>query len=181
MSRDRDLTSADLRFYVALASAPSLAAASRALDVSRSAVTQCLAQLELRLRCRLLDRSRRRVRLTTEGELLLARGQAMLADLDELTGQLSARREVVSGHLRVAAPLGFGRRYIAPVVALYKERYPGVPVTLTLTDHPATATEDNWDVIVHIGELRSSSLVMPLRAMPTTQNLSGSRSEAARL
>ena len=160
MSRDGELTSSDLRFFVTLAGAPSLAAASRVLDVSRSAVTQRLAQLETRLRCRLLDRSKRRLRPTAEGELLLARARTLLSDLDDLAGLLNARREVISGHLRVAAPLGFGRRYVTPLVAVFRERFPGVSVTLTLTDHPATASEDNWDVIIHIGELRSSSLVM---------------------
>jgi len=160
MIRDGELTSADLRFFVTLAAAPTLAAASRVLDVSRSAVTQRLAQLETRLRCRLLDRSKRRLRPTTEGELLLERARSVLSDLDDLAGLLNARREVVSGHLRVAAPLGFGRRYVTPVLAEFRERYPGVAVTLTLTDHPATADDDNWDVIVHIGELRNSSLVM---------------------
>ncbi len=160
MSRDTGLSSADLRFFLVVASATSLAAASRALDVSRSAVTQRLGQLEARVRCRLLDRSTRQLRLTEEGRLLLGRAATLLDDLDDLADTLSLSQDVVSGHLRIAAPLGFGRRYVTPVVASFRQRYPQVTVALTLTDRPLLTAADNWDVIVHIGELRSSSLVM---------------------
>lgn len=160
MGRDSEISSVDLRFFVVIASAPSLAAASRLLDVSRSAVTQRLGQLEERLRCRLLDRTTRQLKLTEEGRLLLTRAHVVLQNLDEIAGLLNSRREEVSGHLRIAAPLGFGRRYITPLVAAFRERHPGVAVTLTLTDRPAVAGEDNWDLIIHIGELKNSSLVM---------------------
>lgn len=179
MGRTSELTSADLRFFVTLAGAPSLAAASRVLDVTRSAVTQRLAQLEARLSCRLLDRSKRRLRPTAEGQLLLARARVLLAELEELGGLLTARREVVSGHLRVSAPLGFGRRYVTPVLAAFRHQFPSVSVTLTLTDHPATADEDNWDVIVHIGELRNSSLVM-VRLAPNERVLCAAPSYLAK-
>ena len=160
MNREPALSSADLRFFLVVAGAPSLAAASRALDVSRSAVTQRLSQLEARLRCRLLDRTTRHLRLTEEGELLLGRARNVLDDLDEISDILGSRHDVVSGHLHVAAPLGFGRRYIRAIVAAFRERNPDVTVTLTLTDRPTLVTEGNWDLIIHIGELKNSSSIM---------------------
>lgn len=160
MSRDSALSSVDMRFFVVVATAPSLAAASRSLDVSRSAVTQRLGQLETRLRCRLMDRTTRHLRLTEEGQLLLSRARTVLDDLAEISDILAFRHDVVSGHLRIAAPLGFGRRYVTSMAATFRERNPGVTVTLTLTDRPAIAAEDNWDLIIHIGELKDSSLVM---------------------
>ncbi|MEP6548413.1 MAG: LysR family transcriptional regulator [Gammaproteobacteria bacterium] len=160
MARHSDLSSDDLRFFVAVARSPSLAAASRSLDVSRSAVTQRLNQLESRLRCRLVDRTTRHLRLTEEGHLLLDRARIVLEDLDQIFDMLGERRDTVSGHLRIAAPLGFGRRYIAPIAAAFRKQNPAVTITLTLTDRPAVADEHNWDLIVHIGELKNSSLVM---------------------
>jgi DNA-binding transcriptional LysR family regulator len=154
------LSSEDLRFFTVVAGAPSLASASRALDVSRSAVTQRLAQLERRLRCRLLERSTRHVRLTEEGRLLLSRADHLLQDLDELADTLGVRTDVISGHLRVAAPLGFGRKYVSGVVGEFRRLHPDVTVTLTLTDRPTVAADDNCDLVIHIGELRNSSLVM---------------------
>jgi len=166
--RSAPLSSEDLRFFMTVATAPSLAAASRALDVSRSAVTQRLAQLEKRLRCRLLDRTTRHLHLTEEGRLLLERAASLLRDLDELAHTLDVRHDVVSGHLRIAAPLGFGRKYITGVLSEFRTIYPDVTVALTLTDRPAATGEENWDVIVHIGELRNSSLVM-VRLAPNTR------------
>lgn len=160
VSRDDALSSADLRFFLVIAGAPSLAVASRSLDVSRSAVTQRLNQLETRLRCRLMDRTTRHLRLTEEGQLLLVRARIVLDDLDDIVDVLSARRDVVSGHLRILAPLGFGRRYVTPIAAGFRERNPGVTVTLTLTDRSAIADDGNWDLIINIGELKNSSLVM---------------------
>ena len=69
--------------------------------------------------------------------MLLTRARTILEDLDEIADVLSNRRDVVSGHLRIAAPLGFGRRFITPLVAVFRERNPAVSVTLTLTDRPA--------------------------------------------
>jgi DNA-binding transcriptional LysR family regulator len=160
MSRHSALSSDDLRFFVAVAGSLSLAAASRSLDVSRSAVTQRLNLLERRLRCRLLDRTTRHLRPTEEGLLLFERARTILENLDQLSDTLGERQDIVGGHLRVAAPLGFGRRYIAPITAAFRKQNPSVTVTLGLTDRPAIADENNWDLIVHIGELKNSSLVM---------------------
>ena len=160
MNPDTDLSSADLRFFVTVAGANSLAAAARELDVSRSAVTQRLRQLEERLKCVLIERSTRHLRLTEAGQIILARGQAVLDELDSIAEALSLRRKVVSGHLRIAAPLGFGRRYITPLLAAFREAHPSVLVSLTLTDRPVVSDEGNWDLIIHIGELKNSSLVM---------------------
>src|SRR3990172_3603677 len=63
-------TSDDLRFVAALSRASSLAAAARELQVTPSAVTQRLQELERRAGLRLVDRSSRRIALTSEGELL---------------------------------------------------------------------------------------------------------------
>ena len=158
--RDSALNSADLRFFLVVSGAPSLAAASRALDVSRSAVTQHLSQIEARLHCRLIDRSTRHLRLTEEGRLLLDRARTVLEELDDIADTLRVRHDVVSGHLRIAAPLGFGRRHVAAVAGRFRELHPTVTLSLNLTDRPAAAADDHWDLIIHIGELRNSSLVM---------------------
>src|SRR5688500_5378860 len=99
----------DLRFFAMVARSPTLAAAARALDVSPSAVTQRLRQLEARLKVRLVDRSTRRLVLTDEGELLAERGRAVVGAVEEITEALPTRRGSVTGRLRVVAPFGFGR------------------------------------------------------------------------
>ena len=124
MGRRFALSSDDLRFFVVVAASPSLAAASRSLDVSRSAVTQRLNLMESRLHCRLMDRTTRHLRLTEEGQLLLEQAHAILENLDQISDTLGGRQDVIGGHLRIAAPLGFGRRYVAPLAAAFRARNP---------------------------------------------------------
>ncbi|MFJ3464683.1 LysR family transcriptional regulator [Achromobacter spanius] len=149
----------DLRFFLSLSSAGSLAQAARALDVTPPAVTQRLNALEKRLGVRLVNRSARGIALTEEGHLLTLRAAQICNDLTVLADELAGRRGVVAGHLRVVAPLGFGQRYIAGLVADFRSRSEDVTASLTLSDGPPRLASDNWDVMVHIGELRDSTLV----------------------
>ena len=143
MILESTLSTEDLRFFIVVAGSVSLAAAARSLDVTPPAVTQRLRHLEGRLGVRLVERTTRRLRLTQEGQLLIDRAQVVLAGLDDITETLRDRRGVVGGHLRLAAPLGFGRHYVAPVVAAFRKLNPGVNVTLSLTDRPAVAAEES--------------------------------------
>lgn len=153
------ISTADIQFFAAVARSPSLAAAARHLDVTPSAVTQRLREMERRIGVRLVERSGRRITLTDEGELLAARGQAIADDLASLGEVLAARRGVVAGRLRVLAPLGFGRRYVAPAASRFCADHAEVRLELSLTDRLGRVPETSWDVAVHIGELRDSSLV----------------------
>ncbi len=154
------INSHDLQFFAVLSEAASLAAASRALGVSPSAVTQRLRALESRLGVRLVDRSSRRLQLTAEGHMLAGQGAAVLAQIDALTESLGRRRNAVTGHLRVAAPFGFGRRYIAQVMERLRMAYPDVELTLSLFDDPAHLHNESWDVLIHVGPLTDSTMTM---------------------
>ena len=154
------ISTEDLRFFTIVSNVASLAAAARALNVTPPAVTQRLRVLEKRLGVRLVDRSGRRNALTDEGALLAEHAARVLGDIDQVADALAARRGVVSGHLRILAPLGFGRRYVAPVVTAFHAQFPDVQVDLMLSDRPFQFREDTWDVLVYIGELRDSQLVM---------------------
>ncbi|MCA0375436.1 MAG: LysR family transcriptional regulator [Gemmatimonadetes bacterium] len=145
------LTTADLTFFATIARTPSLAAAARVLDVTPSAVTQRLQELERRVGVRLLERRGRRPTLTAEGELLATRGQAIGDELEALAEALAQRRGVVAGHLRVLAPFGFGRRYIAPVAAAFCRAHPDITLDLALSESVARVPDHSWDVAVHIG------------------------------
>ena len=84
---------ADLRFFVAITDAGSLAEAARRMDVTASSVSQRLRQLESRLGLHLVHRSTRRFSLTDEGELFYAGAVNLLAELDELIDNLRARSD----------------------------------------------------------------------------------------
>ncbi len=153
------ITSDDLRFFLSLAATPSLAQAARALDVTPPAVTQRLHALEKRLGVRLVNRSGRGTALTDEGRLLALRAGQICGELGDLADELAGRRGVVAGHLRVVAPLGFGQRYVAGLMASFRTSSENVTASLYLSDGPPRMATDDWDVMVHIGELRDSTLV----------------------
>lgn len=158
----------DLRFFATIAQAPSLAAAARQLNVSPPAVSQRLQALEERLSLRLVERSGRGLRLTAEGEILYHRSKGILETLQDLRDDLSERRDMAVGTLRVVAPLGFGRAHIAGEMAALRRHHPAVSLSLTLSDAPYHAIrQDSWDVLIHIGSLPDSGL--------TQRKLAGNR------
>jgi DNA-binding transcriptional LysR family regulator len=108
--------------------------------------------------------------LTDEGQALVDRGRDILDELGRLTDTLAARRGTVSGHLYIVAPFGFGRRYVAPVAARFRAAFPDVNISLKLSDHPGHEREDACDLVIHIGQLRDSSL-MARRVAPNERYL----------
>jgi DNA-binding transcriptional LysR family regulator len=148
----------DLEFFSSLANASSLAAAARELNVTPSAVTQRLQDLERRIGARLIDRRGRRVVLTDEGEVLAARGAEITDAVMTLSEAIATRGLAVRGHLRVVAPFGFGRAHVAPLVAAFAERYPEVTVDLQLTDQLGRFPAASWDVAIIIGARRDASM-----------------------
>ncbi|SEI45767.1 LysR family transcriptional regulator [Pseudomonas sp. NFR16] len=149
----------DIRFLLIIRESKSLLEASRKLGLTPSAVTQRLQLMEKKLDVRLVDRSARRLRFTDEGELLCARGTGLLQQFDTLLEELQERRRGFVGKLKINAPFGFGRRYVAPSVAAFKSLHPEVEIILTLSDQPMLEVEDRFDVVIHIGQLGVSNLV----------------------
>lgn len=151
--------SGDIRFLLAIRDSGSLLGAARKMGVTPSAVTQRLQLLEKRLSIRLVDRTARQLRLTQEGELLCQRGGALVQQFDALFDELQHQGQGLVGSLKINAPLGFGRRHLAAVIADFQLEHPDIEVALTLSDQPLTEAIDRFDMVIHIGELKVSNLV----------------------
>lgn len=149
----------DIRFLLVIRESTSLLEASRKLGLTASAVSQRLQQMEKKLGIRLLDRSARQLRFTDEGELLCLRGAELINQFDALLEDLHERRSGFVGRLKINAPFGFGRQYVAPAVSAFQRLHPEVEIALTLSDQPLVEATDRFDVVIHIGELRASNLV----------------------
>jgi DNA-binding transcriptional LysR family regulator len=149
----------DLRFFVRLAESGTLAEAARRMDVTASAVSQRLRQLEQRIGVHLIHRSTRRFNLTDEGELFYTKALGLLKQIDALFDTLRARTGEVAGTLNVRGPLGFGRQFLSEALADFHTQHPKLLVSLTLSDVLPAADADRFDMIVHIGELSDSSMV----------------------
>jgi DNA-binding transcriptional LysR family regulator len=153
----------DLRFIDALGRTGSLSAAARLLNVTPPALSMRLKRLEEDLEVRLVVRSPRRTRLTSEGESLAAEARSIVGRVEELPRVLNIARSRLGGPLRIVAPFGFGRAHIAPLVAEFTQAHPSLRPELHLSDTPWKAS-DGADVVIHIGELRDSSWVAHLLA-----------------
>lgn len=148
----------ELSFFVLLAKLGSLAATARELGLTPPAVTKRLMLMEQRLGVRLLNRTTRRMSLTSEGETYLAQAARILGDIREMDESVSNARAQPKGLLRVNATLGFGRTTIAPLVSAFARRYPEVEVRLQLTDRAINLVEDAYDLGIRFGELPDTRL-----------------------
>lgn len=143
--------------FVAVAEHGNFATAARRLSVPPGAVSRAIAQLESRLRIRLLNRTTRSVALTEAGILYLERARALLAAEADFEGAMPSDL-VPGGILRITAPVNFGRQYVMPLLHEFLERYPLVDAHLLLLDHFVSMIDEGLDVAVRIGTLRDSSL-----------------------
>lgn len=149
----------DLQFLLAIKTQGSLVGAARFLNVTPSAVTQRLQQLEARLNIHLIDRTVRRLHFTDEGELLCRKGVVLLEQHKALFEEIMQQHGKLVGTLKINAPFGFGRKYITPVVAQFYRQYPQVEVILKLSEQPLLEEQDRFDLVLHIGELDNSNLI----------------------
>jgi DNA-binding transcriptional LysR family regulator len=148
----------DLAFFSLVVKHGNLSATARELGLTPPAVSTRLAKLEQRLGVRLLNRTTRRVSVTQEGELYLAEGTRILADLQALERSVSSARAQPQGLLRLNATFGFGRAHIVPAVSDFCRQYPDVEVQMRLTDRPLNLIEENVDVAVRFGDLPDARL-----------------------
>ena len=148
-----------LESFVSVATRGSLTAAARAEGVAPAIMGRRLDALEERLGVKLLVRTTRRITLTHEGSAFLEDCQRLLADLANAEASVSAGGVKASGHLRITAPAGFGRRHVAPLVPRFRELHPEVTISLNLSDRVVDLGGEGYDCAVRVGDLPDSSLV----------------------
>lgn len=145
--------------FVAVALKGSLTAAAAAEGVAPAVVGRRIDGLEERLGVKLLVRTTRRISLTHEGSAFLEDAQRVLADLSNAEASVSAGGIKASGHLRITAPAGFGRRHVAPLVPQFVGQHPEVSLSLNLSDHLVDLVNEGFDCAIRVGDLPDSSLV----------------------
>jgi len=145
--------------FVRIVDGGSLTAAAEALDKSLPSVVRMLASLEKSLDVRLLNRTTRRITLTDEGRHYLERCRRILADIEEAELEISAQQNDPSGHLKVTAPVMFGKMHIAPLASNFLRRFDRVDIDLLLSDRVVNLVEEGIDVAIRIGHLADSSLI----------------------
>ena len=145
--------------FAAVATKGSLTAAAHAEGVAPAVIGRRIDALEQRLGVKLLVRTTRRITLTHEGSAFLEDCQRLLADLANAEASVSEGGVKASGHLRITAPAGFGRRHVAPLVPAFLAQHPDVSLSLNLSDRVVDIVNEGFDCAVRVGDLPDSSLV----------------------
>jgi DNA-binding transcriptional LysR family regulator len=148
-----------MQSFVRVVESGSFSAVARELNSTQSAISKQVAALERALGARLLNRSTRALSLTEEGERYFEQARRLVAEIAEAEGSVRSGRQQLSGWLRVAAAVGFGRLRLLPLVQGFLAQHPGLRVDLRLDDGFIDLVEQGIDVAVRVGHLPDSGLV----------------------
>src|SRR6266481_2880593 len=157
----------------------SFAAAARAMGVSVATVSRAVTRLEERLGGRLFNRTSRRLALTDYGHRLAEQASRIYSEAEEAEDFARETSSKPRGLVKLAAPLSFGTRWVAPILPAFFRQYPDVAIDLHLTDAHTDLIGDGFDAALRIAVMEDSSLVARL-IMPVRRFLVASPNYIAR-
>lgn len=149
----------EMRVFTAVVDAGSFVAAADGLGMSKAAVSRYVADLEQRLGARLLHRTTRKLSLTAEGEVFLARSREILASIEDSEAEISTRTHTASGLLKISVPVSFGIQHLAPLWSDFVQAHPRVSLDVQLADRIMDLVDEGFDLAVRIARLPDSTLV----------------------
>jgi DNA-binding transcriptional LysR family regulator len=158
-----------LEVFVEVVKRDGFARAAEALDTSPANVTRYISDLEAHLQTRLLNRSSRKMSLTSSGEALFERAKSILDDVAEAEAIVSTSTLQPHGVLRINAPLSFGVLHLAPLWAKFMRLYPEVQLDVSLIDRVVDIVEEGYDMAVRIS--RAGSPANVARKLATSSNV----------
>ena len=145
--------------FVAVAETGGFTSAAERLGISTAQVSRQVAALETRLAVKLFYRTTRKVTITEPGQIYYSHCRQLLDSLDEAERAVTDLHQTPRGRLRMTAPVTYGEREIAPLVAAFMTRYPELEVNLTLTNQMLDLVADSYDLAIRLGHLEDSSLI----------------------
>lgn len=146
--------------FITVATEGSFARAADRLGVGRSAVSRSVQKLENQLGARLFSRTTRSTSLTSEGELFF---ENCRPGVDRILQALEEMRDLREGpprgQLRISSTHGFGRKVLAPLMAEFRLRYPGIGIELMLDERTVDLAVDRIDVAFRDGRLDDCQVI----------------------
>jgi DNA-binding transcriptional LysR family regulator len=148
----------NVRTFVRVYELGSMSAAGRDLRISPAVTSSRISQLEDRLGVRLFQRTTRSLTPTEQGKAFYRGATDILEAVENAEAEVANITDNPKGALYVAAPLGLGRRLIAPQVPEFLSRYPEVKLRLRLTDRKIDLTTEGLDLAFFLGQPEDSNL-----------------------
>lgn len=146
--------------FVATVEHGSISGAARQLRLSKSVVSERLAELERSLGSALLHRTTRKLGLTEDGTAFLPRAQRIIRDVTEAAADIAERRGTLAGPLRIAAPVTFGHMHLGPALYPFLKEHPEIQLTLDLDDRRIDVASSGHDSIIRQGVIDDTRLVV---------------------
>ncbi len=154
----------DIALFVEVAQTRSFRRAADATGVPNSTLSRRISALERAIGLRLLHRTTRKVELTEAGQLYYERCRRIVEEARLAHEQLGEMLAQPSGMLRASLPVDFATIYMAPLIAEFARRYPGITFDFDLTPRRVDLVSEPFDVAIRMGELADSSLIARLLA-----------------
>jgi DNA-binding transcriptional LysR family regulator len=148
----------NIRMFVRVYELGSMSAAARDQRTSPAVASARISELEKHLGVRLFARTTRSLQPTENGRIFYDGARRVLEAIDEAEAAVMDVTQNPRGTIFVAAPLGIGRRFIAPRVPAFKDLYPQIDVRLRLSDRGVDVVAEGIDVAFHLGLLEDSTL-----------------------
>jgi DNA-binding transcriptional LysR family regulator len=148
----------NIRTFVRVYELGSMSAAGRDLRISPAVTSSRISQLEEHLGVRLFQRTTRSLAPTDQGKTFFGAACEVLEAVENAEAQVINMTDNPKGSLYVAAPLGVGRRLIAPQVPGFLELYPEVKMRLRMTDRKVDLTTEGLDLAFFLGNPEDSNL-----------------------
>jgi DNA-binding transcriptional LysR family regulator len=148
-----------MKTYAAVVEAGSFVGAMEATGLSKPAVSRHVAELEEHLGTRLLQRTTRRLSMTSEGQAYYLRCKEILAAVQEAEAEVGSSTLEAHGPLRIGAPQTFGALHLAGLWGRFAAENPQVTLDIVLSDRTVDLVEEGYDLVVRIARLAESSLV----------------------
>lgn len=158
MARAEVNRSGEMEVFVQVVQRGGFSSAARSVGMTPSAVSKLVARLEARLGTRLINRSTRVFKLTSEGCVFFERATRILADIEDAE-RIASTAEIPSGQIRLNTSASYVTHVLAAILPEFLERHPAITVDIVQSDLVVDLLEDRMDVAVRAGPLKSSSLV----------------------
>ncbi|MGB1027159.1 MAG: LysR family transcriptional regulator, partial [Rhodospirillaceae bacterium] len=152
------LDTKSLELFVRVAALGAIGKAGAEVGLSRTAATQRIQALETELGIQLFHRTTRTLSLTSDGETFLGHARRILETFEEALSDAQKDPRAIRGELRIASSASFGRQHIAPHMAEFLDRYPGISIQLSLSDMVIDLVNGGFDLSIRLGDLAPSSL-----------------------
>lgn len=149
----------EMSVFVRAVELGSISAAARSLRLSAAAASHRLLALEDQLGARLLNRNTRNLQPTEAGTIFYEHCLEVLSAVERAESSMARASGMPTGQLRVTAPLGFGRKILAPLVSEFSDLNPKVELRLRLCDHSVDLLAEGIDIAIRMSVLSDSTFV----------------------